>query len=394
MKRIATNTLIVLATLALVGLVYVFRYAFILFLMSLFLAAAVRPLAERFHTRLIGRAPAVIIAYVLILAVVAVVIWAVMPSIVQELTVFTHQVSAAYETIYITWPKGSPVQQAIVSRLPAPSQLYDLYNQEGINVVAQGALGAASSLGSLIAALALIVVLSVYWSADRVYFERLWLSLLPVESRSRARGIWRDMEERLGAYLRNELVRSFLVSIFVGFGLLLMGVPYPTLLAISAAFLTLIPWLGVVLVSLPVFLSGLSVSPLLGLAGVVYTILVLVAMEALVQPRLFSRERYSSLLMVILAFILADSLGLLAILAAPPLTAAIQLFVQHMRVPVEEIMPVKSVRRIADLRERVDHIHVMAKEMEDEITPQAENMITRLDALVAEAQGLIAEDKI
>ncbi len=392
MKRIALNTFIVLATLALVGLVYVFRYAFVLFLMSLFLGAALRPLADAFELRRVNRAAALVIVYLLGIAVLGMVFAALMPSIVQELTVLVHQLSDGYGTLYAIWPQGSPLQQAIVSRLPAPAQLYDLYNQAGFNILIQGALGAAGNLGSLVASLSLIIVLSIYWSADRVHFERLWLSLLPVDSRSRARSIWRDMEDRIGAYLRSELVRSFLVGIFVGAGLALMGVPYPTLLAISAAALSLIPWLGVVLVSLPVFLSGLSGSLALAGGAVVYTILVLVGMEALVQPRLFERERYSSLLMVIIAFILADSLGLLSILAAPPLTAAIQLFVQHMRRPAVDLSELTSVRRIADLRERLDHIHSMAVQMEDGLTPQAENMIARLDTLVAQANDLIEEE--
>ncbi len=394
MKQTALNTLTVLATLALVGLVYVFRDAVILFLMSLFLAASMRPLTDAFKFRRISRATSLVIVYLLALIVVGMVLAAIMPAIVQELTVLSHQFSAGYDTIYTLWPDGSPLQQAIVARLPAPAQLYDLYNQSGVNVLIQGAVGAVGSVGALAAAVSVIVVLSIYWSADRVHFERLWLSLLPGESRSRARSTWRDIEDRIGAYLRSELLRSFLVGVFVGVGLALMGVPYPTLLAIAAALLSLIPWLGVVLIALPVFLAASSTSLWLSVAAVVYTIAVLVVMEALAPwgARFFGRERYSSLLMVIIAFILADSLGLLSILAAPPLTAAIQLFIQHMRRPAIEGMPVKSVRRIADLRERVDHIHNMAAHMESGLSPQAENMISRLDALVAQANQLIEED--
>ncbi len=395
MKRIALNTAVVLTTLAMVGLVYVFRSALILFLMSLFLAAAVRPLAEGFKVRGISRTTSLVIVYVLVLLVIGMVLAAVSSAVVQELTVLTHQLSSGYDTIYSNWPEGTALQQAIVSQLPAPNQLYDLYSQEGFNVLIEGILGAAGSLGALVAALAVTVVLSVYWSADRVHFERLWLSLLPVESRSRARGTWRDIEDRIGAYLRSELARSFLAGILVGVGLALMGVPYPTLLAIGAALLSLIPWLGMWLIAVPVFLAGSSTSLLLSAAGTIYTVVVLVGLEALAPmgARFFGRERYSSLLMVIIAFVLADSLGLLAILAAPPLTAGIQLFVQHMRRPAVDRMQLRSVRKIADLRERVDHIHVMAEQMEEALTPQSQNMITRLDALVAQANDLIGEEK-
>lgn len=389
MKRVTLYTLIVLATLALLGLLWVFRFAVVLFLMSLFLAAAARPLTEAFNLRLINRTTALLIIYLLGISVVGLIAVAVSSPVLQDLELLTHRLSVGYEQIYASWPQGTPTQQAIVERLPRPEQLYALYNQEGVNVIAQGVLGVTSSLGSFLAASFLIVVLSIYWSVDRVRFERLWMSLLPVGSRSFARATWRDIEDHVGAYLRSELVRGFLAGIFIGLGLSAMRVPYASLLGVAAGILSLIPWLGAALIALPVFLAAASGGLGLGAGAVLYTIAVLVALEAFVQPRFFSRQNYSSLLMVILAFTLVDSLGLLAILAAPALTAAIQLFFQHMRRPPAGAMPKQAARQVADLQTRLKHIHAIADQLGAELTPQGANMIARLDALVAKANEWI-----
>jgi predicted PurR-regulated permease PerM len=52
---------------------------------------------------------------------------------------------------------------------------------------------------------------------------------------------------------------------------------------------------------------------------------VLSFLEFVVEPRLFNRRRFSSLLVVIVVLVLVDEFGLIGVLLAPPLAAAIQI---------------------------------------------------------------------
>jgi len=64
---------------------------------------------------------------------------------------------------------------------------------------------AASAVNLLIFSFAALS-LAYYWLIEAAHFERLWLSLLPVGTRVRAREIWRNAEGAVGAYIRSTVI--------------------------------------------------------------------------------------------------------------------------------------------------------------------------------------------
>ncbi len=62
------------------------------------------------------------------------------------------------------------------------------------------------------------------------------------------------------------------------------------------------------------------------LAGAaLYTLVVLMLLEWLVEPRLFRRKRYNPILLVLVAVAMVDWLGFFGLLIAPPVAAAVQI---------------------------------------------------------------------
>jgi hypothetical protein len=114
-------------------------------------------------------------------------------------------------------------------------------------------------------------------------------------------------------------------------------------------------------------------------------------LEYVVEPRVF-RRLYSSLLVVLLLIALVDVVGLVGLLIAPPLAAAIQLFFRSILPTGAQPVEIESVRKIADLGKRVESVREMAAEQEQQPSPQAASMLNRLDQLIAKANRLIEEE--
>ncbi|MGZ9234032.1 MAG: hypothetical protein ACXW4E_00780 [Anaerolineales bacterium] len=77
-------------------------------------------------------------------------------------------------------------------QLPPSADFYRaITSPEGVPVLT-GVFGIAQNFFSVIGQIALVLILSLYWSADQFRFERLGLSLLPEEHHSRALHIWRS----------------------------------------------------------------------------------------------------------------------------------------------------------------------------------------------------------
>ena len=117
------------------------------------------------------------------------------------------------------WPTTSP---------PADELLTALVGQHGEQAV-RLVLGTAFGILSAVIDVVFVVVLSIYWTIDREYFERLWLSLLPLPHRVSARKLWRMLEAELGAYVRSEITQSLLAGIVLGVAFYLLGpeLPHP-----------------------------------------------------------------------------------------------------------------------------------------------------------------------
>jgi putative permease len=394
MKKLAIDALLVLSTLAVLFLLWEFREALWIFVFSLALGAATRPVVESDHLQRFPRGLVLVLVYLVGIILVVILLLALGNPLFKEMQVLSDSLAHTYETIYQRWPNGGQFEKAIAAQLPPPSDLYQALTGESGTGIARTLLGVTLLSFTTLSQVFVIIVLSIYWSIDRVHFERLWLSVLPVERRAWARNVWRDTEHGVGQYLRNEAARSILVGLALGVGLSLMGVPYPTLLGVAGAFFSLIPWLGLFLVIVLVAAAGFSVSLPVGAAAVLFSLAILVALEVFIQPRILGRLYYSPLLMVLAAIPLADEYGLLSILLAPPLAATLQLFFRSIQQPSPQEMDASVAVKMADIRQRVEQVHALADQprTNGEMEPQTNSMLQRLDGLVEKADAFLLEE--
>ena len=321
MKRVAWFTIVIFATFTLALLFWEFRVAVVLFALSLVVAATVRPLVDRFAARGVPRGLALLLTYVICIGGVIALVMILSGPLLTDLQQLAKNVAGSYEQMRTQWPTGSAFQQTLAHQLPSTTDLYQIFT----GLLPQAVLGVTLGTFDLLGQLMIVLVLSVYWSADQEHFKRLWLSLLPFERRARARLIWQTLESGLGAYLRSQVIQSVLAVILLSLGYQLLGLQYPIALAVIGAIGWLIPWVGLLLAVIPALWVGLSSSLALGLIAAAFTIGVLCFLEFVVEPRLFNRRRFSSLLVVIVVLVLVDEFGLIGILLAPPLAAAIQI---------------------------------------------------------------------
>lgn len=395
MKRIALYTAIILTTAAVVAILISFPEAVVLFLVSLSIAAALRPMVDSLVQRGVVRGLAVVISYLTVIIVIVVLVQGISGPLFSELAKLGDHLAIAYDRIWSTWPKGTQIQQTIIRQLPEPESLYSGITGDKGAALANTLMGITSSSFATLSQVFGSLVLSIYWTIDRIHFERLWLSLLAVETRARGREIGREIENDLGAYIRSEVIQSLLAGLVLGAGFYWMGLPYPTLLALFAALAWLIPWLGGPLAVLIVLgAAWLSSPPLLAAGAAVLAAAVFIALELFVEPRLFRRRAYSPWLAIVFIMALSDAFGLAGVIIAPPLAAITQMVVRRI---MQETTPVaapvgeeiESARKIAKLDERVEAVRVMVDQMPEKPAPQTANMLDRLNALIDKANQMI-----
>lgn len=395
MKQLALYTAVVLATLGGAALVFSFPEAVIMFLISLAIAATIRPVLEALTQRGIPSGIAVLLTFLVIIVGMAGLVWSVSALLFKDIGLMGDNLSILYDRMWATWPHGSALQQTLIQQLPPPEELFTALAGEQGGALVSTLLGVTSSSFGILSQFFAALVLSIYWTADRIHFERMWLSILPVETRARWREVGRDVETALGGYIRSELAQSLMVGFLLGGGFTLMGMPYPTALALFAALAWLLPWVGGLLALVPILGVGVFIGFPMGIVAIVYTIAVLLVMELIIEPRIASRRQYSPWLTVILLMVMGDSLGLIGVILAPPLAAMIQItarrILQEGQATLTPSSEIQSARRIAQLDKRIIVVRDMIANMEEAPPPQTTSMLDRLTELVRKAQEISQE---
>ncbi len=390
MKRLALYTFLALATLTTVLIMWEFRAAVALFGLSLAIAAAVRPLVDRLAAHRWPRGVALMITYAVCLGSLMALIVILSGPLLTNLQQLAKDMSSGYDQLKVQWSRGGPLQHLLAEQLPAASDLSSAIAGPQADTALQAVLGLTMNSFDLLGQLMIALALSVYWSADQEHFKRLWLSLLPFQARARAREVWQNIEAGFGAYVRSQAIQSVLAVLLLGLGYQALGLPYPVALALIGSIGWLIPWVGVFVAVLPAAGVGLSSSPGLGLLAAALTIGVLAFLEFIVEPRLFRRERFSSLLAVIVLLVLSDAYGLIGILVAPPVAAAIQIVAQQIwRVTTRSrvLPPDRSSVAPQSIRVLQTRLAVIQARLagQPESRPELDNLVKRLDQLIEQA---------
>ncbi|HEY3341610.1 MAG TPA: AI-2E family transporter [Anaerolineae bacterium] len=394
MKRVALVTALSLATILVVFLLWQFRTVVWLFVLSLAVAATVRPLVNRLIARKVPAGIALLAVYLIGIAALVALIVAVSQPIALEAQHVANDFTSTYENIVATWPKGSQLQRMISAQLPAANALLaQSSGSQGLNL-AQTALGFTLSVVDMVSQAFLVLVLSMYWSADQVRFERLWLSLLQARNRVPARNIWRSVELGVGAYIRSEIWQSLLALLVLSVGYALIGVRYPMLLALVGAVFWFIPLVGGALVVAAALGVGLISGPLVALGTVLLTLAALAVLELVVEPRMFNRKQYNPILILLVMLGMTDAFGVFGLILGPPLAVAIQIC---LTVITNQVMPAAAgvmqpamdplAPQVVPIHDRLGMVRQLLSQM-DSPSPRLLNMTERLEGLIKDLDHL------
>ncbi len=384
-KNLVRIGVAVLTTLLSIYVLWQFRTVVAYVLISLMLAASIRPMFSRLAGRSLIQRLAWIFAYVILLGGFGYFLFVVFKISTIQIQEFAKSVSVQDKWVLPLW-SGSSIQQVILNSLPSPSVLFQaIIGNEG-ELVGPALLGVAQGIGGFATAIAIILILAIYWGFNQVHFERLWLSILPSDQRKRARSVWRTIEPDIGGYIRGQFIQSIAAGLLLGLGYWLIGSPYPLMLALMGALLCLIPVVGTVLAILAPLLIGIFTSMQIGLFTALYAFFVMISILIWLKPRLLNRRWNNPILTVIFLIALADTFGIFGIILAPPLSVVCQILWYRL---VSHRSIAGAATNISDLKERLELLRETVSTMDEPHPPLVTSSLSRITALISDAEPVL-----
>jgi predicted PurR-regulated permease PerM len=183
-----------------------------------------------------------------------------------------------------------------------------------------------------VASVATLLTIVFFWLVEHARLQRFALAFMPAERRAGAREAWNEIEDRLGKWVRGQLILMGAIGLATGIAYTLLGLPSALLLALIAAVTEAIPIIGPLLGAIPAVLVAATVSPELALvvAGV-YVVLQVVEGNVLVPLVMRNSIGISPFLVIVSVLVGAAAGGIVGALFAVPVAAAILVLLERLQ---------------------------------------------------------------
>jgi predicted PurR-regulated permease PerM len=315
---------LVLQVLAVGAVVWLFIATWPLWLLvftALIIAAAILPAARLGERYRIPRGVTVLVVYLLAAGIMSLMGRLLWPALSEQWRQFLDQLPRLVDNVK-SWLGGL---QVLLDRwgasLPSPPT-------EGLDSVARTLLTntfrfTAGAAGVALEALAVFVV-AAYLVIDARAVGGALLSLLPPDTRPTALYLAPAVLNRIGGYVRGQLVSSVFVGALIAIALAVLGVRYSLLIGAMAAVFNIVPFVGATVAAVLAVLAALNESITLAALTLVAMVGAQTVEGKLLAPHFVGRATGLHPLAVLLALLAGAHLaGLLGALVAVPLLAGL-----------------------------------------------------------------------
>jgi predicted PurR-regulated permease PerM len=353
----------------------------LLIFLGVTLAAALEP----WHTRLcllgVPRGLAVLLIYLLFALVIAGLGILVVPALIEELGQLLATVPEKY-TAFLASLRGSPTRMVRLfgQRLP-PFETLPATVWVGTAESVRGIFGFTTGVFAVLTWVVTALAVAAYWTLDLPRVERLVLSVLSVSRRPQALGAWREIESKLGAYLRAQGIVMVVFGVASGVGYVLLGLPNAFALAILAGLLEGVPLLGPFLAAVPALLAALTIGLPTVLLTFAWSFLVQMIESNVLVPRLTGHAVGVSPLVSLVAILaLGSAYGVLGVFIAVPLIAVLQVLLDRFVLEAAPGPPLTDPAALTGVPPRARPLAALR-----DATRRLESALARVDALATAA---------
>lgn len=306
----------ILGMLVLASILYVALDLWVGILLAIIISSALDPLVSWLEKRGIPRVVGALGIFIALFLILALVLYTIVPIAVSQLTILL-------KTFHQTAGPAFNFQEVFQSLSALNANLEQL-----AAVLLGGNISFFDTISTLLGSLTIflsVFMLTFYLTIDRDGVENFLRATLPSGYEDRILDVYFRTRKKIGRWLYGQVFLSLSVGVAVFMGLWFIGVKYSLLLAVLAAILEIVPFVGPVVTGLLSFLIALPQS----LSTAIFVVLMFTLIQqiegALLTP-VFMRFATSVHPAMVLASLLIGGrvLGIIGVVIAVPVAVALQ----------------------------------------------------------------------
>lgn len=309
-----------------VALIYFISDILAALLFAVVTASAIEPWILAFKKRGMPRIASVILIYLTAFFVLAFLLYLVIPVVISEIDAFQAGIFSFQEKIF------SGLQNYRDSSFG-----FFLKNLQGFVIngppidfsqFAGGVVGVLSAVFGGLMSVTVLIVVSFYLAAQENSVENFLRLMAPLEYEEYVIDLWKRSQEKMGKWLRGQMLLALFVGILVFIALTVLEIKYALLFAIIAALLETIPIVGPIISAVPAVFVTIIEDPILG-AGLIVLFFMIQQIESqLFVPIIMKKTVGLNPLVVVIAMLIGARLGgILGIFLAVPVASVVVEFI-------------------------------------------------------------------
>lgn len=204
------------------------------------------------------------------------------------------------------------------------------YAESVPKVLSDHAVTIFSTVTSIVTVLLIVPFIVFYFLKDGHKLKPFLLKHIPANVEDEGNRILRDVDKTLSTYIVGQFTVAIVDGILMYIGYLIIGLENALILAIFATLLTVVPFLGPFLGTIPAIISGLLISPFTAFKVLILLVIVQQLEGHLVTPQVMGKRLDIHPLTVILLLLVAGSLyGFIGILIAIPTYSVVKVVLKN-----------------------------------------------------------------
>jgi predicted PurR-regulated permease PerM len=301
------------AFFALLWGLFLIKDVIILLFVAVIFMSALSPIVVRLERLKIPKSLAIALIYVIIISIAAAIISFVVTPFAEQTTVLATNLPQYLATLI---PETGFIDRTVV--------------QQEFGNFSKNALEVSLTIFNNFLAFISVAVLTFYLLLERENLDKL-IAQFFIGKESRIQRTTKKIEEKLGAWMRGQIVLTLIIGTTSYVGLSLLGVPYALPLAILAGIMEIIPVIGPIISAIPAIMIAFLISPLTaGLVALLYFIIQQLENHLIVPQVMRKAVGLNPLVVIIAVAIGGRLLGISGALLAVPITVVAQIITEDL----------------------------------------------------------------
>jgi predicted PurR-regulated permease PerM len=393
-RSVALATLALIAVAGCVALLVQLSTVVVAALIAIVIGSGIAPLVRRVERGGLDRTAAALIVYIVLLSTLLGLSLLVLPRVIESASSFVRRLPEYYVGIRQLLERSpSQVVHGIALAMPERLAMHVAHTNDGPVLNRVVSLAGGIGHGLFVAAGGLVLVF--YWLVygDAV-LATAWHSI-PPRKRTGFGPFIDQVLDKLGAFIRGQLLISVLIGLASFLAFSAIGLPQADILGVLAGCLEGLPVVGPLLSMFAASLIALATQP----SRVLWVIAAALAIQAsesyLVWPRIMGRAVGVDPAICLVALAVFSSIwGVAGAFLSVPITVVGQLFYRHMKARRSAPVPVPSEESLAFAHTEALWLADQAQRLEREADPalaaiahDLRGVVSDLDDVVARAQA-------